>query len=130
MRSRGWLMMATDSLLRLSSYVEIRPAMIGTPSAAKNPGEITRNCAARVFLACGVIVTSRRIERGTRRHRAGSDHPEAVLLTPGSDQWRRMIPCKNRQLAACLSVKYGGNVDGKDMARVHPGLRPLQAKAA
>src|SRR5205814_2963969 len=35
----------TGSLLWPSSALKSRPAMIGAPSAAKNPGEIVRNCA-------------------------------------------------------------------------------------
>ena len=40
-----WLTMTTGSASRRSASVKSRPAMIGTPSAAKNPGDTVRNRA-------------------------------------------------------------------------------------
>src|SRR6266849_2849558 len=40
-----WLMITTGSPPRRSLSSKSRPATIGTPRAAKNPGETTRNCA-------------------------------------------------------------------------------------
>ena len=57
----------------------------------------------------------------------GSDHPECGPI----DTWKRInapydFLVKIDNLLACLAVKYGGKVNGEDMARVHTGLRPLQ----
>src|SRR5262245_35472158 len=59
-------------------------------------------------------------------------------VAPGSDHTKRgFVDTRKRvnatyhflvkidNLLACLSVKYGGNVDGKDMARVHSGVGAL-----
>ena len=40
-----WLTMTTFSASRRSASVKSRPATIGTPSDAKNPGETVRNRA-------------------------------------------------------------------------------------
>src|SRR4029077_4782881 len=57
----------------------------------------------------------------------GSDHPEGGPI----DTWKRInatydFLIKIDDLLGRLSLKYRGNVDGKDMARVHTSLRPLQ----
>ena len=43
--ARLWLTMTTGAASRRSASLKSRPAMIGTPSAPKNPGETVRNRA-------------------------------------------------------------------------------------
>jgi len=59
----------------------------------------------------------------------GCDHPERSPI----HTWKRInathdFLVKIDNLLACLSVKHGWNVDRKDMARVHTGVRPLQCE--
>ncbi len=53
-----WLTITTgSSLFSPSSALKSRPATMGTPSAAKYPGEIVRDAARGVLFAAGMNVT-------------------------------------------------------------------------
>ena len=116
---------------RRRDSLKSRPAMMGTPSAAKNPGEMTRYCARGSSSPGRVIVTvGAKLQSGTGAGIApGSNHPEGGLIHA-----RKRINAtydflvKIDHLLARLSVKDSGNVDGEDVARVHPGLCPLQCE--
>ena len=60
--------MTTFSLSLRSPALKSRPAMIGTPSAAKKPGDTVRNRAARIVFAVGLGISldrELRIEKRT-----------------------------------------------------------------
>ena len=83
-----WLMIATGSLPLRSRSLKSRPAMIGTPSAAKNPGETMRNCprgsssavAAHVPFGRELQAGSERAALAPRREHAESDPVHARQL--------------------------------------------------
>src|SRR5262249_52132178 len=111
--------------------IEIATRNDGNAQRPKEPGRDDTILRARILFTGGVIVTIRaKLQGGTRAGiTPGSDHPEGGLI----DTWKRVNTAydflvKIDNLLARLSVKHGGNIDGKDMARVHTGLRPLQCK--
>src|SRR6266481_9095333 len=106
--------------------------------ATRNYGNSKRRKEARrdyailrarvVFARTVAVAIGGELQGGTGADIApGSDHPECGLI----DTWKRInatydFLVKIENLLACLPVKYGGNVDGEDMARVHTSARPLQ----
>ncbi|MGH8525480.1 MAG: hypothetical protein ACREXY_15140, partial [Gammaproteobacteria bacterium] len=126
--------MADDCDRLFASIIELIEIATGNDRNAQRGKEPRRDHSklrAGVFLACGVIVTiGAELQRGTGAGIApGSNHPEGCL----SDTWKGInatydFLVKIDNLLACFSVKYGRNVDGKNMARVHTGLRPLQCE--
>ena len=66
--------------------------MIGTPSAAKNPGEMTRALRPRILYAGGmdVSVGGELQQAEAAASRQGTTSPNAVLLTPGRASMRRI----------------------------------------
>src|SRR5438093_4133225 len=112
-------------------FVQIAPRNDGNAQRLKAPGRDTTKLRARVVFTRGINVTvSAELQAGTRTGIApGSDHPEGGLI----DTWKGInatydFLVKIDNLLACLSIKDGGDVDGKDVARVHAGLRPLQCE--
>ena len=76
--ARLWLTMTTFSASRRSASVKSRPAMIGTPSAAKKPGEIVRNRAARILFAVGLgVALDRELEPRTEGAGVAPRHQRA-----------------------------------------------------
>ena len=76
--ARLWLTMTTGSASRRSASVKSRPAMIGTPSAAKNPGETVRNCARGSSSPFALRVALRReLEPGTETAGVAPRHDRA-----------------------------------------------------
>ena len=71
-----------------------RPATIGTPSAAKNPGEMTRNCARGSSSPAAWTWPSAENSQPSRscprRAREPQSRPRR-LLTPGSSSMRRIV---------------------------------------
>ena len=67
-RATLWLMIVTGSLSLRSRSLKSRPAIIGTPSAAKNPGRHDAELAARIVFRRRANVTfGRELEAGAER---------------------------------------------------------------
>src|SRR5207249_689548 len=106
-------------------FVEIATRNDGNAQRRKEPGRDNTKLRAGVVFARGLNVTvGAELQAGTRTGIApGSDHPEGGLI----DTWKGInatydFLVKIDNLLACLSIKDGGDVDGKDVARVHAGL--------
>ena len=71
-------MMTTGSASRRSASLKSRPAMIGTPSAAKKPGDTVRNLRARILLAVGLgVALGGELEAGTEGAGVAPRHDRA-----------------------------------------------------
>ena len=86
--------MTTFSLSLRSSSLKSRPAMIGTPSEAKKPGDTVRNRRARILFAVGLRVALDRELRGEegaglapRHERADRDLLDARQLADAPDRF-------------------------------------------
>ena len=121
-----------DGLLAFNvELIEIATRNHWNAEGRKEPGRDHTILRARIVLTRTVNVTiGTELQSGTGADIApGSDHPESGLI----DARKRIdatydFLVKIDNLLPCLAVKYGGNIDGKDMARVHTGLRPLQCE--
>src|SRR5262245_35337336 len=111
--------------------IEIATRNDGNAQRPKEPGTDYTILSARIVFGRAVNVTiGGELQSGTGADVApGSDHPERGFV----DTRKRVnatyhFLVKIDNLLTCLSVKHGGNVDGKNMARVHSGLRTLQCE--
>src|SRR5258707_977161 len=94
-----------------SSALKSRPAMTGTPSAAKNPGEMTRRKIADQRSEAGIAPGNDVAERGLTHARKRVDAPHRFLVEI-DDLPRR------------LTVRHSGNVDRQDVLRIQSCLSP------
>ena len=119
-----------DGLLACNvELIEIAPGNDWDAEGRKKSGRDHSILRSRILLACTVIVTrGTELQSGTGADIApGSDHPKSGFI----DARKRIdatydFLVKIDNLLLCLSVKDGGNIDGKDMARIHTGLCSLQ----
>src|SRR5262249_14439842 len=108
--------------------------------AARNDGNAQRGKKSRrddtilrarvVFARAVKVAISGELQSGTGADiTPRSDHPKGGFIHTRkciNPTYDFLVKIDN--LPACLSVKYSGNVNGKDMPRVHRGPRPLQCE--
>jgi hypothetical protein len=119
-----------DAFVALTvELIEVASRNDGNAERAKEPRRDNTKLRARVLFARAANVTiGTELHGGTGAGIAPrGDHPESGRI----DTWKRINPTddflvKIDNLPARLSVKYRGDIDGKDMARVHPALCSLQ----
>ena len=123
-------MMTTGSASRRSASLKSRPAMIGTPSAAKNPGEIVRNLRARIFFTVGLRVPldgelkARAEASGVapRHDRADGHAFDARQLADAAHG----LLVEVDDLVRRAPVRHDRDMDGEDVVHVEAGPRRLQ----
>src|SRR5262249_51265457 len=109
--------------------IEIAAGKDGNAERCKESGRDHTILCAGILYARGMTIGTELQGRTGADVAPGSNHPVSGPI----DTWKRInatydFLVKIDNLLPCLSVKYRGNVDSKDMARVHTGLRPLQCK--
>ena len=93
-RATLWLMITTGSVSYLSASVKSRPAIIGTPRAAKNPGDTVRKRAwgsSSLFAFAYPSTVNWNPGPNVPASRQGTTVPIATRSTPGSSETRRTI---------------------------------------
>ena len=125
--------MTTDSASRRSPSLKSRPAMMGTPSAAKKPGDTVRSCA-RGSSSPGMETrpSAEKAKPGPKlpASRQGTTVPTATRSTPGSvgDPPHRFLVERDVLLGRPSVGDAAGDVQGEHATRVEPGGRRLQGE--
>ena len=104
--------------------------MIGTPSAAKNPGDMVRNRARGIFFAGAVLMSiGGELEPGTEDARVAPRNRCADGNPVYSGQFRNTpddFPIEPGDLIGSAAIGDDRYVDRQHVARVEAGLRGLQ----
>ncbi len=103
--------------------------MIGTPSAAKKPGEMERGCALDPLRrAAWDVSVSGELETETRRSAIAPGNGRRRMRSCShlaGHQCDESLPCRNPRPAGAFSIGHGRNIDSQDVLRIETGLRPL-----
>ena len=131
--ARLWLTITTFSLSARSPALKSRPAMTGTPSEAKKPGDTVRNRAARIVLAVGLRVAFDRELRGEegaglapRHQRADRDLLDAGQLRDAPDRFA----IERQRLRPAAASKLTGTCSASTLRVLMPGVGRAAARTA